>query len=49
MDHDHEEGLDEQRSTKMGAEPVVNFEDAGSQHDERNVKGKTSGTPGAVH
>lgn len=49
MDDDHEQGLDEQRSAKVGAEPVVHFKDAGDEHDERNIEGEAGRAAGAVH
>jgi hypothetical protein len=45
----HEQGLDEQRGAEVGAEPVVDFQDAGDEHDERNVKGEAGGAAGSVH
>lgn len=33
----------------MRAEPVVYFEDAGEQHDQRDVQGEAGGRARAVH
>ena len=38
VNDDHEEGLDEQRSAEVRAEPVEDFEDGGNEHDERDVE-----------
>ena len=38
VDDNHEQGLDEQRGAEVGAEPVVHFEDAGDEHDERDIE-----------
>ena len=48
VDEDHEKGLDEQRSAKVCAEPVVDFEDAGDKHDERYVEREAGGAAGTM-
>jgi hypothetical protein len=49
MDAYHEESLDEQRGAEVGAEPVVDFQDAGDEHDERDVEGEAGRAAGSVH
>lgn len=49
MDEDHEEGLDEQRGRVLGAEPVVNLEDAGDQHNQGDIEREAGGAARAVH
>lgn len=49
MDAYHEDGLYEQRGAKVGAEPVVDFKDAGDEHDEGDVEGEAGGAACAVH
>lgn len=49
VDADHEQCLDQQRGAEVGAEPVVDFQDAGDEHDERNVEGEAGGAAGSVH
>lgn len=46
---DHEQGLDEQRGAKVRAEPVEHLEDAGDEHDERNVEREAGAAARAVH
>jgi len=49
VDAYHEQGLDKQRGAEVGAEPVVDLQDAGDEHDERNVEGEAGGAAGSVH
>lgn len=49
MNDNHEQGLDEQRGAEVGTEPVVDFEYAGDEHDERDVEGEACRAARAVH
>lgn len=48
LHYEHDECLNEQRKVVAGAGPIKDLQNAGGEHDQRNVEGEARRRPGFI-